>query len=235
VKPSAQPGPDRSAFLPPARSRWRRFLGTGLAAVALVLPVAAREPANLNALKDEIRAYIDSGEYERDIAVVAAQANAWLEQRARQGGVHLAVVIDVDETLLSNLPLMRRLDFGYVPDQWTAWVASGEAPVIAPVREIVRTARRLGLEVILLSGRRERDREGTVKNLRAVGCGDYTLLILKSDTAPEGTGAFKLAERRRLAAEGHVIIANVGDQDSDFAGGYAEKTFKLPDPFYLMK
>jgi hypothetical protein len=29
-----------------------------------------------------------------------------------------------------------------------------------------------------------------------------------------------------------VIIANLGDQFSDLAGGYAERTFKLPNPFY---
>jgi acid phosphatase len=32
-----------------------------------------------------------------------------------------------------------------------------------------------------------------------------------------------------------VIIANMGDQASDLAGGHAEKTFKLPNPFYLTK
>lgn len=214
--------------------RIRAILGAALL-LGLTGPLAAREPANLNRLKDEIRAYLDSGEYDRDIGAVATQADAWLVGRAKQGGARLAVVFDLDETLLSNLPLMRRLDFGYVPDLWNAWVAAGEAPVIAPVREVYRTARRLGLDVIFLSGRRERDRAGTEKNLRAIGCGEYTVLILKADASKEATGAFKLAERRRLAAEGHVIVANIGDQDSDFTGGFAERTFKLPDPFYLMK
>ena len=29
-------------------------------------------------------------------------------------------------------------------------------------------------------------------------------------------------------------IANLGDQESDLIGGHAERTFKLPNPFYLM-
>ena len=37
----------------------------------------------------------------------------------------------------------------------------------------------------------------------------------------------------QLTAGGRVIIANLGDQDSDLTGGYAERTFKLPDPFYF--
>ncbi|MGB6550988.1 MAG: HAD family acid phosphatase [Xanthobacteraceae bacterium] len=31
------------------------------------------------------------------------------------------------------------------------------------------------------------------------------------------------------------MIANVGDQESDLSGGYAEKTFKLPNPFYYIR
>ena len=33
---------------------------------------------------------------------------------------------------------------------------------------------------------------------------------------------------------GLLIVVNMGDQDSDLAGGYAERTFKLPDPFYYV-
>jgi len=29
------------------------------------------------------------------------------------------------------------------------------------------------------------------------------------------------------------LIANIGDRDSDLAGGHAERAFKLPDPFYF--
>jgi hypothetical protein len=49
------------------------------------------------------------------------------------------------------------------------------------------------------------------------------------------TEQFKTETRRRLQAEGRVIIANLGDQDSDLAGGFAERTFKLPGPFYQTK
>lgn len=213
-----------------------RVVLTGGLVLAMGWVAVAREPGNLSLLKDEIRAYVDSGTYDREIAAVAAQAGAWLEQRVKQGGGRLTIVFDLDETLLSNLPVMNRQDFGYVPAVWDAWVADGNAPVIAPVRELYRRARRLGVEVVFLTGRRElRDRAGTEKNLRAIGCGDYAALIFKADDSKESTGDFKLAQRRRLVAEGRVIIANIGDQDSDFLGGEAEKDFKLPDPFYLIK
>jgi len=31
-----------------------------------------------------------------------------------------------------------------------------------------------------------------------------------------------------------TIIVNAGDQESDLAGGYAERAYKLPNPFYYI-
>lgn len=49
------------------------------------------------------------------------------------------------------------------------------------------------------------------------------------------TEQFKTETRRKLQSEGRMIIANVGDQDSDLAGGFSDRTFKVPGPFYLTK
>lgn len=199
----------------------------------------AEEPKNLSLLKDEIGEYVDSGRYLAEITAVAKSAMAWIEERATshdpQSAARLTVVFDIDETMLSNLPHMRSLDFGYQSAAWHAWVERGEAPVIEPVRGIYRRARQLGIEIVFLTGRRERDRPGTEKNLRAVELGEYSLLILKPDAAKETSRDFKVATRRRLIAEGRVIIANIGDQESDLAGGFAERTFKVPCPFYLSR
>jgi acid phosphatase len=43
---------------------------------------------------------------------------------------------------------------------------------------------------------------------------------------------FKAPIRARIEQQGYTIVANVGDQPSDLAGGYAEKGFQLPNPFY---
>ena len=196
---------------------------------------SAAEPRNLDLLKAEIRDYVKSGEYQRDIAAVAAKADAWLVERAAKKvpGERITVVFDLDETLISNWPLIESLGLGYTVEAWEAWVAAGKAPAIEPVREVYRTARRLGVEVIFLTGRRERQRAGTEKNIRAIGCGDFAALIMKPDAAEETSAAFKAAERARLTAQGYTIVANLGDQESDLSGGYAERAFKLPNPLYL--
>lgn len=197
--------------------------------------VATAEPRNLQIAKREVRAYFDRGDYQRDVAAVARQAQEWVERRATQGGAGLTVVFDVDETLLSNWAYFLAQDFGYVPAAWRQWVEEARAPAIEPVREVLRAARRAGLEVVLITGRRERDRAGTERNLRAVACGDYTQLLCQPNDGSGSSADFKTAQRRALAAQGKVIIANIGDQESDLAGGFAERTFKLPNPFYLME
>ena len=46
---------------------------------------------------------------------------------------------------------------------------------------------------------------------------------------------FKAPERRKIAELGYTILLNLGDQESDLTGGYAERTFKLPNPVYFVK
>lgn len=214
--------------------RLRAFVAAVALCTAAVGAAPSREPANLDPHKRELRAYVDSTHYAEDISAVAAEAQTWIERRAQKAGGRLAVVFDLDETLLSNWPHMREMDFGYQPAAWSAWVKDAKAPAIEPVREVYRAARRLGLEVFFITGRRERDRAGTEKNLRAIGCGDFAALVCLADDSKEATGKYKTAARARIEAEGRIIIANLGDQQSDLVGGHAERTFKLPNPFYLM-
>lgn len=199
--------------------------------------VLAAEPRNLSVLKAEIVTYVDSGEYAGDMKAAVAPALEFLAERvARKAPAErLAVVLDIDETVLSNLPEMRANDFGYLPAKWDAWVARGEAPVIGPVVAFYKAARAAGVEVVFITGRKESDRPGTEKNLKAAGMGDYAGLWLKPNDAKITTQQFKTETRRKLQAEGRVIIANLGDQESDLAGGFAERTFKLPGPFYQTK
>lgn len=215
----------------------RRYLASlilGWCSLAVILPA---EPLNLTTAKEAVIQYVDSGEYELDVAEVAARAREWIATRVadKQPGEKLAVIFDIDETALSNVHHMREMDFGYVPALWDAWVADQTAPPIGPVRDIYRLARRHELGIFFITGRREKDRPGTVRNLQQVGYGEYNGLTLKPDDYEGSTVAFKAAERERIESEGWTLIANFGDQQSDLDGGAAEKTFKLPNPFYLIQ
>lgn len=210
--------------------------GFGAAIVAVALAgcaTATHEPANLSPHKREIRAYVARGDYQHDVARVAAQASAWLEQRAARGGARLTVVFDLDDTLFNNWEYLDRVDFGYVNAEWAAWIEAARAPAREPVRDVYRVARRLHVEVVFLTGRPERFRAATERNLRAIDCADYASLICKPPSHQGTSAAFKTAEREKLIRAGCTIIANIGDQESDLVGGFAERTFKVPNPVYL--
>ena len=198
-----------------------------------------REPLNLDTAKAAVVQYYESGNYERAVAAVAAEARAWVEQRAarRRSDERLAVVFDIDDTLLSNYPHIHSIGFGYIPSDWDAWITRGEAPAIKPMRELFLVARHLGYDVFLITDRREStERAATEANLRREGLGDYTRLIMQPADGPKlSVRDRKTAARRALYGDGYTIVANLGDQESDLRGGYAEHTFKLPDPLYLIE
>jgi len=49
-----------------------------------------------------------------------------------------------------------------------------------------------------------------------------------------GTIAYKSGTRAYIESEGYDIVADFGDQFSDLEGGYADKTFKMPNPNYYL-
>ena len=48
------------------------------------------------------------------------------------------------------------------------------------------------------------------------------------------TAHYKTATRAHIESLGYDIVGNFGDQYSDLVGGYADRTFKLPNPNYFL-
>ena len=232
----------------------RRSIVSAFAVVTLLLVtgcagrVASTESAvppvpSLTEAKREVIGYVESGQYDKDVAAVMAQARAWVERRAERGG-KLAIVLDVDETALSNLPSLRANDYGFItrgpcdlpagPCGLFAWMQMAQAEAITPVLELAKLARQRGVAVFFIAGRPERTRAPTEKNLTAAGY-QWTGIVLTPDGAvTQSAVEFKAPARKKLLDEGYTIIANVGDQMSDLDGGFAERTYKLPNPFYFV-
>ncbi len=236
MQPQHVPSP-KSNF-PFALTRW--FLSAALGLVPLMQGFAqelkSTEPLNLSLAKASVNQYCDSGDYERDIDRVAIAAQTWIEQRVSQHkpGERLAVVFDIDETLLSNAKVIRNLDYGYVPDAWEAWVSSAEAPAFQSMKALFLKARSLGVSIFLVTGRKDPEQRAVTElNLKRQGLQGYARLICTLRSGISGsTSERKTAERKKIAEEGYVIIANLGDQESDLKGGYSERSFKIPNPLY---
>ena len=48
------------------------------------------------------------------------------------------------------------------------------------------------------------------------------------------TDEYKSATRQYIESLGYDIVANFGDQYSDFSGGFEDRTFKMPNPSYFL-
>ncbi len=93
-------------------------------------PVAASEHIpNLDKLKDELKQYHDCtcpcGCYAKDLDLQADRAIKFLHKRAVQHpNEKLALVLDIDETTLTNYEEMAGSDFAYNSNAFNAWVES---------------------------------------------------------------------------------------------------------------
>src|SRR5215471_11680337 len=147
------------------------------------------QPANLGVLKLQLLDYKCFGAYDRDVANVLEEAKTYLEYRANGVG-KLALVLDIDETSLSNLPALLADDFGFfrggtctlVPGEpcgFDRWITDHTADPILPTLRLFNTAKAKGVAVFFISTRREDQRIATVNNLKAVGYEGWADLILK--------------------------------------------------------
>ena len=95
---------------------------------------------------------------------------------------------------------------------------------------------RLNVAVFFITGRRDSQRDATLLNLDHAGFQGWTRLVTRPDSdTNRSIVPFKSGERAKIQAAGYTIIATIGDQDSDRAGGFAECGFKLPNPFYFIE
>jgi acid phosphatase len=203
----------------------------------------AGQPANVGDAKIAALAYHDSGAYTRDLKVIADRAVTWVRERAPAVN-RPALVLDIDETALSNWEVIKLNDFGRpisgpcnpgtgAPCGWAAWDQLGRDPAIEPTLQLFRVARASNVAVFFITGRPEDQRAATERNLRNAGFGGYARLYLVPTGAHFASAAdFKAPIRAEIERLGYTIIANTGDQPSDLIGGHAEKKFLLPDPFY---
>jgi len=191
-------------------------------------------PQNINLLKQEVTAYYNSGGYEQGLQEVANVAIEYLKSCKNTPG-KLAIVLDIDETSLSNWKYEKDNDFSYSSESWLKWKLEAACPAIKPTLEVYNQAKKQNISIFFITGGSEKYREATISNLKKVGYTDYTKLIMEpADKHYHFAENFKAPERKKITEQGYRIILNMGDQYSDLEGGYADKTFKLPDPFYYV-
>lgn len=197
---------------------------------------------NLYQVKQQLIQYHDSGDYDYAITGVDQKAAAYLLDRITtnmqlptQQQKKLAVVFDIDETALSNYPDMKSLDFGGTQQSVAALIAKGHDAALSPSLALYKMALKHKVAVFFITGRPVSMQQTTSANLKKVGYTTWQQLIMRpNDYAKPSIVAYKSAARAQIEKSGYDIVMNIGDQNSDLAGGYADKGFKLPNPYYFL-
>ncbi len=208
---------------------------------------ASEQPAiNIDKHKKQLLAY-QATTYNDDISLVIADALAYVQSHADQVKWP-AVVLDIDETSLTNWENLKDNNFGFIkggpcPLQphmacgFDEWILKASAPAIEPTRTFFNTLRARNIALFFITGRRDGQRDATLLNLDHAGYQGWAKLVTRpdSDTNPSII-PFKSGERAKIRAAGYTIIANIGDQQSDLDGDGADYcAFKLPNPFYFIE
>jgi predicted secreted acid phosphatase len=211
-------------------------------------------PINIGQLAQQLVAYRCT-DYMNDVAAAVAPAHDWVRQRAPQID-NAAVVLDIDETSLSNWEVIYHDRFAYFADGacdlsanvacgWRDWFLSARAAALSPTLDFFRFVKTLidrnggKVAVFFVTGRRDEPgmRTATEVNLRKQGYDSWERLYLRPTTSHGFVSAYKTDARREIEQK-YKIIANLGDQYSDLIGDpdndHAEKCFKIPDPFYFI-
>ncbi len=126
----------------------------------------------------------------------------------------LAIITDVDETVLDNSPYDGRLileDVSYDRESWVEWGNLEIAEAIPGSLEFLSYAYEKGIKVFYVSNRYSEQLESTVNNLKRLGFPNVSesTVLLRSDSRSK-------SERRNSISDGHEVIMLIGDNLSDF-------------------
>lgn len=223
----------------------KNFITQRIKTLALIFPLiifiigcsSSREPQNLHFVKRAIDQYFaDTTLYLDDVKKICSEAKIYI-QKNLDSLKRNAVVFDVDETLLLNTEYILEYNYGWTRDSWEAWIDSAKAALIQPVLELYNWIKSQGITIFVITGRYPSksisNPDPTERNLLKVGYTGFDKLYLKPREPKIATSEYKLQIRKQLTEEGFNMIANFGDQESDFKGGYNGKVFKLPNPMYF--
>lgn len=224
------------------------------------VPRTDRDIPNLTLVDNQIKAYygdtVVDGEhfaspdsnYARQVAGIEARLSHYLDGAVRHpsGQSRPAVVFDVDDTTLITYTYELEHGFAFDPVSNNEFVQAQRMTEVFGMPELVNRAAGEGITVFFVTGRPESQRDATAGNLARVGyqvSADTDHLFLKNTVNPPAylscgstctTIEYKSQTRAHIESLGYTILADVGDQFSDLAGGHSGRTFKLPNPMYFL-
>lgn len=160
----------------------------------------------------------DSGEYRALTHQAYNSGKSYLKEIAedpQNKGKKLAVVLDLDETVLDNSAFAAWQAVNhklYSSKDWARWVNAKEATEVPGSVDFIKTAEELGFEVFYVSNRSAELTEPTIENLKKIGApfADENHVLGKTTTSN------KAPRLKRIEDKGYTIVLLGGDNLDDF-------------------
>ena len=143
-----------------------------------------------------------------------------------------AVILDIDETVLSNLTYQierGELGAGYSATAWTAWVKRREATVLPGVLSFLARVRELGGSIALVSNRSSAECGDTRANLDSELV-PYDVVLCRVTTSDKNA-RFRSVEDGSSGIPASTVVLFLGDNIKDFPALDQEVRFGGEDAY----
>ncbi len=133
----------------------------------------------------------------------------------------MAVVVDIDETVLDNSPFEAKsiLEKTSYPKYWKEWCSLSKATSVAGAQEFLNYAAEKGVETFYISNRKVDLFQSTLTNLKKNGFpyADSSHILLRSKASDK-------EPRRKSVEENYEIVLLFGDNLGDFTNLFDGKS-----------
>jgi acid phosphatase len=165
------------------------------------------------------------------ITVSFAKATKQLDAQLKHHPKKPTVVLDIDETTMSNWSCLDAVDFDL--GGLATCVVKSRSKVFPAARRFIAHARARKVRLAFITGAPQVVCPARKQNLIAQGIkAPFTLVCRPASDTATSVVPYKSGARKQLQKAGATIVLNVGDQRSDLAGGAAKATVKVPNPIY---
>ncbi|MBK8711913.1 MAG: 5'-nucleotidase, lipoprotein e(P4) family [Niastella sp.] len=136
----------------------------------------------------------------------------------------LAIITDIDETLLDNSPYAVHQAYQgkeFDPASWYTWTSKADADTMPGAGSFLHYCASKNVEVFYITNRDEKERENTILNLKKFGlpyADGIHMLTKQTSSAKE--------PRRQYVMQDHEVILLMGDNLSDFSSLFDKKNMQ---------
>lgn len=132
----------------------------------------------------------------------------------------MAIVMDLDETVLDNSPYNGWLienNKTYNAESWTEWCNLAKAELVPGALEFIEKAKNQGIKIMYISNRSVDDLEATISNLQNSGITvDRSNVLLKTENSEK-------IKRREQVMGSYNIVMLIGDNLADFTDAFDQE------------